>query len=128
VSNSFPGASPLGKELGKQGAGVAIAQDVPPPTKRSVPVVKEYQEAIQKQLGKKEFSFTSLEAFIGAKTIVEALRKAGPKLTRENFEQALDSMSAYDAGGYTVSFSPTNHNGSSFVELTVIGKDLKFSY
>ena len=47
VSNSFPGASPLGKELGKQGAGVAIAQDVPPPTKRSVPVVKEYQEAIE---------------------------------------------------------------------------------
>jgi len=27
-----------------------------------------------------------------------------------------------------VSFSPTNHNGSAYVELTVIGKDLKFSY
>jgi len=128
VSNSFPGASPLGKELGKQGAGVAIAQDVPPPTKRSVAVVKEYQEAIQKQLGKKEFSFTSLEAYIGAKTIVEALKRAGPKLTRENFMAALDSMSSYDAGGYTVSFSPTDHNGSSYVELTVIGKDLKFNY
>jgi ABC-type branched-subunit amino acid transport system substrate-binding protein len=128
VSNSFPGASPLGKELGKQGAGVAIAQDVPPPTKRSVPVVKEYQEAIEKQLGKKEYSFTSLESYIAAKATVEALRRAGRNLTREGFMHALDSMSNYDAGGYLLSFSPTNHNGSSYVELTVIGKDLKFNY
>ena len=42
--------------------------------------------------------------------------------------QALDGMKGYDAGGYFVGFSPTNHNGSSFVELTVIGRDLKFSY
>jgi hypothetical protein len=41
--------------------------------------------------------------------------------------QALDSMS-FDTGGYLVSFSPANHNGSTFVELTVIGRDLKFNY
>ena len=128
ASNSFPGASPLAKELGKAGAGVAIAQDVPPPTKRSVPVVKEYQEAIAKQIGKKEFSFTSLEGYIGAKVIVEALKRTGPRLTREGFMQALDGLKDYDAGGYVVSFSPTNHNGSAYVELTVIGKDLKFNY
>ena len=128
VSNSFPGASPLGKELGKQGAGVAIAQDVPPPTRRAVPVVKEYQAAIEKQLGKKEYSFTSLESYVAAKVTVEALKRAGPKPTREGFMKALDGMKDYDAGGYLISFSPTNHNGSSFVELVVIGRDLKFSY
>jgi ABC-type branched-subunit amino acid transport system substrate-binding protein len=128
VSNSFPGSSPLAKELGKDGAGVAIAQVVPPPSKQSVPVVAEYRVAIEKQLGRKEYSFTSLESFIAAKVTVEALRRAGPKLTREAFMQALDAMSGYDAGGYTVSFSPTNHNGSSFVELTIIGKDLLFKH
>jgi branched-chain amino acid transport system substrate-binding protein len=127
VSNSFPGSSPLAKELGAAGAGVAIAQVVPPPTKRSVPVVQEYQAAIEKQLGKKEYSFTSLEAFIAAKVAVEALKRAGPRPTREGFMQALDSMS-FDTGGYLVSFSPANHNGSTFVELTVIGRDLKFNY
>jgi hypothetical protein len=35
---------------------------------------------------------------------------------------------AYDAGGCTASFSPTDHNGSHCVELTVIARDLKFSY
>jgi len=37
-------------------------------------------------------------------------------------------MSNYDVGGYVVGFSPTNHNGSRFVELTVIGSNLKFNY
>ena len=76
VSNSFVGASALAKELGKDGAGVAIAQVVPPPTKRSVSVVREYQEAIEKQLGRKEYSFTSLESYIAAKVAVEARRPA----------------------------------------------------
>src|SRR3954470_9626791 len=128
ASNSFPGASPLAKELGKQGSGVIVATVVPPPTKRSLPLVQEYQVAIEKQLGKKDYSFTSFEAYIGAKVMVEAMRKAGPKLTREAFERELDAMKDYDAGGYTVAFGPSNHNGSSFVELTVIGRDRKFSY
>src|SRR6476660_4839460 len=128
VSNSFPGASPLAKELGAQGAGVAIAQVVPPPSKRSVPVVQEYQAAIERHLGRKEYSFTSLEAYIGAKVLVEALKRVGPKPTREGFMQALDSMRSFDTGGYLVGFAPDNHNGSSFVELTVIGRDLKYNY
>jgi branched-chain amino acid transport system substrate-binding protein len=128
VSNSFPGANPLAEALGKSGAGVAITQVVPPPSRRSVPVVQEYQAAIEKLLGKKDLSSTSLESFIAAKVTVEAIRRAGPKLTREGFAQALDNMKAYDAGGYLMSFSPTDHNGSTFVELTVIGRDLKFNY
>jgi len=128
ASNSFPGASPLAKELGKDGAGVIVATVVPPPGKRSLAIVQEYQAAIEKQLGKKDYSFTSLESYIGAKVIAEALRRAGPKPTRESFMGALDGLKAYDTGGYVVSFSPTNHNGSSFVELTIIGQGQKFNY
>ncbi len=129
ASNSFPGASPLAKELGgKDGSGVIVATVVPPPSKRALPIVQEYQAAIEKQLGRKEFSFTSLESYIGAKVMVEAMRRAGPKLTREGFMRELDNLKVFDAGGYIVSFAPNNHNGSSFVELTVIGRDLKFGY
>ena len=128
VSNSFPGASPLAKELGKEGAGVIVATVVPPPTKRSLPIVHEYQAAIERYTGKKDFSFTSLESYIAAKVAVQALRRAGPQPTRQSFMRELDALRDFDVGGYTLSFSPTNHNGSSFVELTVIGKDLKFGY
>ncbi len=128
VSNSFPGASPLAKELGGDGAGVIVATVVPPPNKRALPVVKEYQDAMEKLLGKKDYSFTSLESYIGAKVFVEALKRAGASPTRERFEQALDSISNFDTGGYFVGFSPSNHNGSSFVELTVIDRGRKFAY
>jgi len=128
VCNSFPGASPLAKELGKDGTGVIVATVVPPPAKRSLAIVQEYQAAIEKQLGSKTYSFTSLESYIGAKVLVEALRHAGPHPTRENLMQALDGLKSFDTGGYVVSFSPANHNGSSFVELTIIGHGQKFNY
>ena len=127
VSNSFPGSTPLAKELGKDGVGVVIAQVVPSPFGAgAILIVPEYRAAIEKLLGKPEYSFTSLESFIAAKVTVEAIRRAGPTLTRETFLRALDSMSSYDVGGYVVNFSPKNHNGSKFVDLTIIGKDLKF--
>ena len=48
ASNSFPGASPLAKELGKDGPGVIIATVVPPFSKRALPIVAEYRAAIEK--------------------------------------------------------------------------------
>jgi hypothetical protein len=42
--------------------------------------------------------------------------------------KTLDSMQAFNVGGYQVDFSPTNHNGSRFVELTAIGKAGRFAY
>jgi hypothetical protein len=41
---------------------------------------------------------------------------------------ALDGLKDFDVGGYNVNFAPDNHNGSSFVELTVIGEGHKFNY
>ncbi|HET9764891.1 MAG TPA: ABC transporter substrate-binding protein, partial [Casimicrobiaceae bacterium] len=100
----------------------------PPYSKASVPVVKDYQAAIEKLLGKRDFSFTSLESYISAKVLAEAMRRAGPNLTRETLIKALDSMQNFDAGGYVVDFNPKEHNGSKFVELTAIGKSGRFAY
>jgi ABC-type branched-subunit amino acid transport system substrate-binding protein len=128
ASTSFVGASALAAELGDQGTGVVVAQVVPPYARASVPIVREYQAAIEKSLGKKDFSFTSLESFIGAKVLVEAIRRAGANPTRENVMKTLDSMQNFNVGGYVVDFSPTNHNGSRFVELTAISKAGRFAY
>jgi len=126
VSTSFAGSTALAHALGPDGLGVAMAQVVPSYLRRSVPVVKEYQAAMEAASGKKEFSYTSLESYIAAKVLVEGLRRAGPNPTREKLLAALDTVSNYDVGGYLVSFSPTNHNGSSFVSLSILGRDLAF--
>jgi ABC-type branched-subunit amino acid transport system substrate-binding protein len=126
VSTSFAGSTALANSLGADGLGVAMSQIVPSYLKRSIPVVKEYQAAMEATLGKKEFSYTSLESYIAAKVLVEGLRRAGPQPTREKLLAALDTLSNYDVGGYLVSFSPSNHNGSSFVSLSILGRDLAF--
>jgi ABC-type branched-subunit amino acid transport system substrate-binding protein len=126
VSTSFAGSTALANSLGPDGLGVAMSQIVPSYLKRSIPVVKEYQAAMEATLGKKEFSYTSLESYIAAKVLVEGLRRAGPQPTREKLLAALDTISNYDVGGYLVSFSPSNHNGSSFVSLSILGRDLAF--
>ncbi len=122
---SFVGSKALSDALGQEGHGVAISQVVPFPWSPAVPVVKEYQQVL-KQAGNAEYNFSSLEGFIVGKVTVEALRRAGKDLTREKLIAALESMSNVDLGGFVVDFSPTNHSGSRFVDLTMIGREGKF--
>jgi ABC-type branched-subunit amino acid transport system substrate-binding protein len=99
---------------------------VPFPWNVATPVVKEYQQLYTASTKKDDYSFTSLEGFISAKVLVEGLRRAGNDLTREKFITAMESMRDVDVGGYLITFTPTSHSGSRFVELTVIGKDERF--
>ncbi|HEX7248873.1 MAG TPA: ABC transporter substrate-binding protein [Burkholderiales bacterium] len=122
---SFVGSTSLASALGKDGVGVAISQVVPFPWGTAVPVVKEYQHAAAKA-GYKDFNFGALEGFLVAKVFVEGLRRAGKNLTREGFVDALEKMEDYDAGGFYISYSPKNHAGSKFVDLTIISHDGKF--
>jgi ABC-type branched-subunit amino acid transport system substrate-binding protein len=126
VSTSFAASTPFANALGGDGLGVAMAQIVPSYLRRSVPVVREYHAAMEAALGKKDFSYQSFEAYVAAKVLVEGMRRAGPQLTRESLLRGLDTVQNYDVGGYIVSFSPTNHNGSSFVSLSILGRDLAF--
>ncbi|MEP7085488.1 MAG: ABC transporter substrate-binding protein, partial [Betaproteobacteria bacterium] len=125
INVSFVGSRALANELGESGRGVGITQVVPFPWNVGVPVVKEYQKVFSAFTGKAEYSFTSLEGFIAAKVLVEGLRRTGPALTREKFISTMEDF-AYDTGGFAVNYTPTDHSGSRFVELTVITKDGKF--
>lgn len=113
----------LARALGATGAGVAISQVVPPLERTSLPIVAEYRAAMQAETGGTEYSPASFEAYIAAKVFAEAVRRAGPTLTREALLLALEAMSAYDAGGYVIGFSRSNRQGSSRIELLAIGRD-----
>jgi branched-chain amino acid transport system substrate-binding protein len=123
---SFVGSKALAHEAGPAGRGVGISQVVPFPWNLSARVVKDYQQLLEASTAKQEYSFTSLEGFIAAKVLVEGLRRTGPDLTREKFISAMEQTRDLDVGGFSVSFTPTDHSGSKFVELTVIGKDERF--
>jgi hypothetical protein len=64
-------------------------------------------------------SFISLEGFVNAKVIVEALRRAGPQLTRASFRQGLESLRNFDLGiGAMLTFGPERHQGLDSVYFT----------
>jgi len=122
---SFVGSKALADALKDEGHGVAISQVVPFPWSPSVTIVKEYQDVMTKA-GNTDFNFSSLEGYIVGKVMVEGLRRAGKDLTREKLVAALEGMNNVDIGDFVVSFSPTNHSGSKFVDLTMIGRGGKF--
>ncbi len=126
VSLSFAGSTALAQALGPAGLGVVMSQVVPTPTKASVPIVREYQQAIKEVAPAKVHSFTGLESYIAAKVLAEGIRRAGPNVSRATLVKALESIDSYDLGGYVVGFSPKDHNGSKYVGLTILGRDLAF--
>jgi branched-chain amino acid transport system substrate-binding protein len=124
---SFVGPSQLAVAAGADAAGVSVSGVVPPPTKIVVPVVKECAAAL-KAANLPELNYTNLESCMAAKVLVEAIRRAGPSVTRESLYRGFQAVTNYDAGGYMVNFGPEVRHGSHYVELAVIGKDGKFKY
>ena len=122
---SFVGSKALADALGAEGSGVAVSQVVPFPWGTAVPVVREYQELARKAAFT-DYNFSAMEGFLTAKVMVEGLRRAGKNPTREGLVDALEQMHDVDLGGFYVSYSPTNHAGSRFVDLTIIGRNGKF--
>lgn len=105
----------------KNAHGLGISQVVPYPYMPNLPVIREYQELLKKYAPNEHVNYTSFEQFLGAKVLVEALRRAGPRPDRAKVVKALEGLSAFDLGGITVSYSPANRVGSRYVEVTVIG-------
>ena len=100
--------------------GLGISQVVPYPYQQTMPVVREFHEAMKKYAPKDEVNYTNFEEYLGAKVLVEALRRAGPKPTRAKVMSALESINNHNLGGVRISYGPKERVGSRFVEVTVI--------
>lgn len=104
--------------------GLGISQVVPFPYSPTLPVIREFRELFARHAPQDaRISYTSFEEFIGAKVLVEGLRRAGPKPTRKKVLLALENLGHFDVGGFLVSYAPDNRIGSKYVEVTVIGRD-----
>lgn len=122
---SFNASASFLKSLGDNGSGVIITQVVPHQhAGLHYPLVKEAQELAQAK-GINDVSPVMLEGFVTAKVLVEGLRRAGSKPSRETIQAALEGMKNFDLGGLKVSYSPDDHSGLDFADLSIVGKDGK---
>jgi len=109
--------------LGEDASGVIVSQVLP--NSMNVPLVREASQ-LAKVRNIDDLSPAMLEGFASAKVLVEALRRAGPKPTRERIQAALEGMNRFNLGGMEISYSTTNHTGLDFADLSIIGASGKF--
>ena len=114
----------LTQTLGPRGRGVAMTQVMPYPWGGGSRLARELTE-LAKSNGATSVTYNHMEGYVSAKVLVEGLRAVGPTPTRESLVQALESLREFDLGGFAVRFSDKNHNGSTYVELTIVGNDKK---
>ena len=103
--------------------GIGVSQVVPFPWSPRSELTRAYQTTMQRQKQAAHYSFPSLEGYLAAKVLVQALEKAGPIPTRAGLVKSLESMPGIDLDNHQVKFSETNHNGSDFVQLTFLMGD-----
>jgi len=86
-----------------------------------MPITQEFHDAIK---GRQDVaaSYASMEGFIAAKVMVEGLRRAGPRPTREKLIAALESMQRLDLGGVDVTYGSRNRTGTQYIDLTIINR------
>lgn len=113
------------KQLGDNARGTIVTQVFPYERSLSAPIVKEAVDLMRAK-GGTEVSPAMMEGFAAAKVLVEGLRRAGANPTREKLVTALNGIRKLDIGGMEVSFSPGDHTGLDYADLSIIGQDGKF--
>ena len=114
------------KLLGENARGSIITQVFPNERSIASPFVKEVL-TLAKAQKVAELSPATLEGYAAAKVLVEGLRRAGPNPSGEKVRAALESIRGFDMGGMDVSYSPSDHTGLDFVDLSIINKDGRFT-
>lgn len=111
--------------LGKHARGVIVGQVFPYERSRNAQIVTEAHElAVAK--GFADVTPAMLEGFAGAKVLVEGLRRAGNNPTRQKLRDTLESFNRVNIGGLEISYSPNDHSGLDFADLSIVGDGNRF--
>jgi branched-chain amino acid transport system substrate-binding protein len=96
-------------------ANLINSQVVPSPDDTRYPLVVDYRA----HLAPENYGFVTLEGWLNAVVVTEALRRAGPAPSRNDFIRAMESLHGWDPGlGVKLEFSSTSHQGLHRVWLT----------
>ncbi|HEY1101994.1 MAG TPA: ABC transporter substrate-binding protein [Burkholderiaceae bacterium] len=118
---SVVGIDPLFTALGKEIGGVVVSQVVPSPRSVTVPIVREYLAAIDKS--DQSPSYESLEGFIAAKALAEAVRRTGRGADRTALQRTMAGMTDYDVGGFHLNLRVGVRDASRPIDLVSITSD-----
>ena len=116
---SFVGAEPLAQSAGAAAQGVMIPAVMPSPHSEPTTLSSEYRKAIGHSNPNGVYSYASMEGYVAARVMVEALKRINGPVTPEAIDKELRTLHI-DLGGFVVDFTKS-HNASQWVESTMIG-------
>lgn len=127
---SFVGSESLADELQNASpercSSVYVTQVVPP-FDSGATGVRHYRDELAKYQPQAHPGFVSLEGFIVGSIFVEALKRAGPRLTTERLVDSLEQVRDLDLGfGTKIGFSPSEHQGSHKVWGTRLDEQCRY--
>ncbi|MEO8014745.1 MAG: ABC transporter substrate-binding protein [Polaromonas sp.] len=123
---SVVGIDPLFSALGKEIGGIVISQVVPSPRSTTLPVVKEYLDALNQT--DQSPSYESIEGYIAARSFAEGVQRSiagGGKPDRAGLQKAFNSMTDYNLGGFRVNLRPKKYESVRAIDLVSITPDGK---
>lgn len=100
--------------------GIGITQVMPSPFSSTLKLIREYTDAMKRFAATEPVSYASFEAYVGARVLIAALRKAGPSPKPAAVLKALETLNT-DIDGFKLAFGPNQRIGSKFIEVTLIG-------
>ncbi|SEL66591.1 ABC-type branched-chain amino acid transport system, substrate-binding protein [Roseateles sp. YR242] len=109
--------------LGQNATGIIVSQVFPNERSVTVPMVREITDLLAKSKNTETGGVVTpamMEGFAGAKVLVEGLKRAGKDVSRAGLTRALNGMNRFDLGGLEVGFSPTDHTGASYADISII--------
>ncbi|QOG11812.1 ABC transporter substrate-binding protein [Arcobacter sp. FWKO B] len=95
---SFGDADAMIKDLDYESENLIFSQIVPSYNDTTIPIVKQYRKIYSNYYPNKEYSFISLEAFIGAKIVVDSMREISGKITQKKFIQNIKQYKNSEEG------------------------------
>jgi ABC-type branched-subunit amino acid transport system substrate-binding protein len=91
-------------------------------------IVLDYKAALAKYFPGEAPDYVSLEGYVAAQILAEALKRARPQLDTEKLVDALESIRGFDMGlGTLINFGPSEHQGSHKVWGTQLDKTGHFN-
>jgi ABC-type branched-subunit amino acid transport system substrate-binding protein len=126
LSNNAAGGFIAG--LGHDSGSVIVSQVFPSERHLAVPMIAEASRLAAAQKVP-QLTPAMIEGFAAAKVLVAALRRAekeGKVITRLSLKRALESLDRLDLGGLEITYSPTDHTGLDFADLSIIAADGTF--
>ena len=113
--------------LGPRYATGAIVTQVVPAVSGYSSVVLEYKNALAKYFPGEAPDYVSLEGFVSANILIQALKRAGPQIDTEKLIDVLENMRNLDLGlGVPLNFGRAEHQASHKIWGTAIDENGKY--